>query len=143
MIPCVYPADPFDKGNFIPNWAMWFVLQAVLRPSVRPIDFQDLGMIADREVHLSRFVATIVLVTLLTAACISLMFAVYWPTVLVVLAAYAMWFVLVLKVFHDRTRAGSRYVQSASSGPLSGAPSLSKVEGPEARLDHHRRWRGL
>jgi alpha-L-rhamnosidase len=27
MIPCVYPADPFYKGNFIPNWAMWFVLE--------------------------------------------------------------------------------------------------------------------
>jgi alpha-L-rhamnosidase len=27
MIPCVYPADPFNKGNFIPNWAMWFVLE--------------------------------------------------------------------------------------------------------------------
>lgn len=27
MIPCVYPADPFNNGRFIPNWAMWFVLQ--------------------------------------------------------------------------------------------------------------------
>ncbi len=27
MIPCVYPADPFYKGNFIPNFALWFVLQ--------------------------------------------------------------------------------------------------------------------
>ena len=26
MLPMCYPADHYD-GNFIPNWAMWFVLE--------------------------------------------------------------------------------------------------------------------
>lgn len=123
--------------------AMWFVLQAVLRPAVGPIDFEDLGMIADRDVHLSRFVATIVLVTLLTAACVTLLFPIFWPTVLVILVAFTMWFVLVLKVFHDRTRVGSRYARRAHGGSIGSGPSLSAVEGPDATLDHHRRWKGL
>jgi hypothetical protein len=121
--------------------AMWFVLQAVLRPAVRPIDFEDLGMIADRDVHISRFVATIVLVTLLAAACVSLMFPIYWPSVLVILVAYAMWFVVVLKVFHDRTRVGSRFVRKVHGGSI-GSSTSSAVEGPQTALDHHRQWKG-
>jgi alpha-L-rhamnosidase len=27
MLPCNYPSDPYNGGEFIPNWAMWFVLQ--------------------------------------------------------------------------------------------------------------------
>ena len=26
MLPMCYPADQYD-GNFIPNWAMWFVIE--------------------------------------------------------------------------------------------------------------------
>ncbi|MBI0584396.1 MAG: cation:proton antiporter [Methanomassiliicoccus sp.] len=124
---------------------MWAVLQSVLGPAVRRTDYTELGTIPGADAYIGRYVASLVLVTLLTAACVAFLFEVQWQAVLIVLAAYAMWFVLVMKLAHDRTSRGSLYIRTPSMVVGAGAgPHASKAAPPEhSRFEHHRRWRGL
>lgn len=123
---------------------LWFVLQSVLIPVVRQISYTNLGTESGKHAFISRYVASLVMVTLLTAACVAFLFAIYWPGVLVVLAAYAMWFVLVMKVAHDRTSGGSVYLRRSPHPASYGAPLPARVETNEQpRFNHRQRWKGL
>jgi monovalent cation:H+ antiporter-2, CPA2 family len=122
---------------------IWYLLQAALVPAVSRIDYGGLGMLPGREVQVSLFVATVVLVTLVTAACVPFLFAMLWQTVLVVLLAYAMWFILALTVFHDRTSRDSHYARGGHPATSVGVPASAPLEGPATSLSHHQRWKGL
>ncbi len=122
---------------------MWFVLQAVLAPVVRQINYSNLGTEPGNQAYIGRCVASLVLVTLLTAACVAFLFAIYWPGVLVVLAAYAMWFVLVMKVAHDRTSGGSAYLRPRRPAGYGAMPPARTEVHEQPRFNHRQRWKGL
>lgn len=122
---------------------MWFVLQAVLVPVVRQINYSNLGTEPGNQAYIGRCVASLVLVTLLTAACVAFLFAIYWPGVLVVLAAYAMWFVLVMKVAHDRTSGGSAYLRPRRPAGYGAMPPARTEVHEQPRFNHRQRWKGL
>lgn len=122
---------------------MWFVLQAVLVPVVRQINYSNLGTEPGNQAYIGRCVASLVLVTLLTAACVAFLFAIYWPGVLVVLAAYAMWFVLVMKVAHDRTSGGSAYLRPRRPAGYGAMPPARAEVHEQPRFNHRQRWKGL
>jgi CPA2 family monovalent cation:H+ antiporter-2 len=121
---------------------MWFVLQAVLTPVVRQVNYSNLGTEFGNHSYISRYVASLVLVTLLTAACVAFLFAIYWPGVLIALAAYAMWFILVMKVAHDRTSGGSAYLKPRRSAGYGASPPPRETHD-QPRFNHRQRWKGL
>jgi CPA2 family monovalent cation:H+ antiporter-2 len=123
---------------------MWFVLQSVLTPVVRQINYSNLGTEPGNHEYISRYVASLVLVTLLTASCVAFVFALYWPCVLVVLAAYAMWFVLFMKLAHDRTSGGSMYViRPRRPAGYGAAPPPRPETHEQPRFNHRERWKGF
>ena len=123
----------------------WTVLQDVLVPLVRQINYHNLGTISGHNVLIARFVASLMLATLLTAACVAFTFALYWPTVLVILLAYVLWFILLMKVFYDQTCSDSLYAKQlmARHPPVSTIPSpISRVEVQERpQFNHRQRWK--
>ena len=123
---------------------MWFVLQSVLTPVVRQVNYYNLGTEPGNHTFISGYVAALVLVTLLTASCVAFLFSIYWPGVLLVLASYAMWFVLVMKVAHDRTSGGSAYVlrpPRSVAGYWASPPRTETRDQP--RFNHRQRWKGF
>lgn len=119
---------------------LWFVLQSVLAPVARQVNYSNLGTEPGNHAYIGRCVASLVTVTLLTAACVAFLFEIYWPGVLIVLAAYAMWFVLVMKVTHDRTSGGSVYVLKPRPAACGVAPARTEEQ---PRLNRRQRWKGL
>ncbi|MDW5561589.1 MAG: cation:proton antiporter [Methanomassiliicoccus sp.] len=123
---------------------MWFVLQTVLTPVVRQTSYSNLGAESGNHSYISRYVASLVLVTLLTSACVAFIFTMFWPAVLVVLAAYVMWFILFMKIAHDRTSGGSRYLVRPRSTVGYGVTPPPRTEThDQPRFNHRQRWKGL
>ena len=121
---------------------LWLVLQRVLDPVVRQINYSNLGTESGNHGYIARYVASLVLVTLLTAACVAFLFAILWPGVLVVLLAYALWFILFMKLAHDRTSGGSRYVIRPRRPE--GSRDAARPEAHEQpRFNHRQRWKGF
>ncbi len=120
---------------------VWVVLQQVLTPMVRQINYFNLGTLAGNHALISRYVASLVMATLMTAACVAFTFALYWPTVLVILLGYLLWFVLLMKVFYDQTCADSRYArQHLAPHPTYGfRHSTQDPERP--RYNYRKRWK--
>mgnify|MGYP003828676939 CR=1 FL=1 len=122
---------------------VWVVLQNVLGPIVRQINYYNLCTVPGSHMLISRYVASLVMATLMTAACVAFTFSLYWPTVLLILMAYLMWFILLMKVFYDQTCADSRYAKH----PLMPYPSYSYMHRPSMevsdspRLNHRKRWK--
>ncbi len=128
--------------------ALWIVLQLQLRPVVKQINYTNLGTMPGHYIYISGYVASLVFITLLTAASVAFVFALYWPAVLVILLAYFLWFVFLMKVTHDRTCMDSTYARPPRGpAPLTAAvpaPSSKKVDAHEQpRFNHRQRWKGF
>jgi CPA2 family monovalent cation:H+ antiporter-2 len=128
--------------------ALWMVLQLQLRPVVRQINYTNLGTIPGHYIYISSYVASLVLITLLCATSIAFIFALFWPAVLLILLAYLMWFIFLMKLTHDRTCYDSRYSkQPRAPRPMISAvpaPSSKKVDAEEQpRFNHRQRWKGF
>jgi CPA2 family monovalent cation:H+ antiporter-2 len=125
---------------------VWIVLQHTLRPVVKQINYSNLGVIPGHQVRVSRYVASLVAVTLLAAACVAFLFTVFWQSVLVIFLAYFLWSVLLMKITFDRTNMDSAYVQVPRVGRRAGASPapVFKPEGEEQpRFNHRERWKGF
>lgn len=116
-----------------------------LRPIVRQINYMNLGTVPGHDGYISRYVASLVFITMFTASSVSFLFSIYWQCVLVLLLAYLLWFIFLMKVTYDRTCDTSRYVRSpkeerptTSVGP---APKEKKQENPQFNYRH--RWKGF
>mgnify|MGYP005834200111 CR=1 FL=1 len=124
--------------------ALWAKLQSELDPVVRHIMYTNLGTVPGHHVYISRYVASLVLITLLTAASVAFLFSLYWPSVLVVLLAYLLWFVFLMKVTYDRTCDDSRYKLPARPVPPPVAPVPMPLDVPEQpQFNYRRRWKDL
>ena len=127
--------------------AVWAVLRSKLRPVVKQINYSNIGAISGHYAYISGYVASLMLITLLTAASIAFMFALYWPTVLVILLAYLLWFIFLMKLTYDRTCDDSRYSRAPrfpASAVAAPSPPSKKAEAEERpRFNHRQRWKGL
>ena len=110
-----------------------------LRPIVRLINYMNLGTVPGHDGYISRYMASLVFITMFTASSVSFLFSIYWQCVLVLLLAYFFWFLFLMKVTYDRTCDTSGYVRSpkeerttTSVGP---APKEKKQESLSSIID--------
>ncbi len=127
---------------------LWIVLQLQLRPVVKQINYTNLGTMPGNHVYISTYVASLVFITLLTAASVTFVFPLYWPAVLVILMAYFLWFVFLMKLTHDRTCMDSTYARAPKGSPpmiaAVPAPSSKRIDAQEQpRFNHRQRWKGF
>jgi CPA2 family monovalent cation:H+ antiporter-2 len=128
--------------------ALWVVLQVQLRPVVKQINYTNLGTLPGNHGYISSYVASLVFITLLTAASVAFVFPLYWPAVLIILLAYFLWFIFLMKVTHDRTCMDSTYARMPRGSPpmiaAVPAPSSKKIDAQEQpRFNHRQRWKGF
>jgi monovalent cation:H+ antiporter-2, CPA2 family len=127
---------------------LWVVLQLQLRPVVKQINYTNLGAIPGNHNYISSYVASLVFITLITAASVALIFPLYWPAVLVILLAYFLWFIFLMKVTHDRTSMDSAYARQPRGPPplMAAVPAPSSKKGDaqeQPRFNHRERWKGF
>lgn len=119
--------------------AVWALLGRDLRGVVGNVDYRNLGTREDMEGAISRYVAGVVVLSLLLVVHVALLFALYWPSVLVLAAAYLMWLLHLMKQSYRRTCDASVYgeIRARNAQP----PVPLQIEKPV--FNHRERWRGL
>jgi hypothetical protein len=124
---------------------LWAVLESQLKPVVKQINYTNLGTINGNYLYISRYVSSLVFITVLTAAIIAFIFSIYWLTVPIILMAYLMWFIFLMKVTHDRTSTDSRYAREPRLPTVAVAVPHSQMHDAEEqpRFNHRRRWKGF
>ena len=119
--------------------AIWYLLGRDLRKVADNVDYHNLGTLPEKQAAIGRYVSGVVVLALLMAAHVALLFAVYWPSVLVLSLAYTMWTFHLMKQSYRRTCDPAAYEQIRARN--SQAPVPLEIEKPA--FNHRERWRNL
>ncbi len=134
--PMLLPAYIVSTASCV---AIWYLLGKDLREVVHKVDYRNLGTMRDMEGAISRYVAGVVVLGLLFIVHVALLYAVLWPSVIVLAAAYLMWMVHLMGQSYRRTCNAAAYgeIRARNSQP----PVPLEIEKPA--FNHRERWRGL
>lgn len=116
----------------------WFYLRSSLREVAARTDYRNLGTIPDSHDLIAKYIASAVSVGLFAVLVVAFTFEQYWPSVLVVLAAYAVWFLYLAKMVHDRTCDSSLYAR-----PVQRLPQAPAGKAPETQFRYRVRWKEM
>jgi CPA2 family monovalent cation:H+ antiporter-2 len=118
---------------------VWYVLQKNLVKLVGKVDYTNLGTLPDKEVAISRFIAAVVCLSLLLVVNVAFVFALYWPAVLVIMLAYLLWFIHLLRLAYQHTCDARRYAEIRQQHAM---PQVT-VELEKPTYNHRQRWKDL
>jgi CPA2 family monovalent cation:H+ antiporter-2 len=118
---------------------VWHLLGKDLRGVVDKVDYRNLGTMPDREGTISRYVAGEVVLALLMVTHVALLFAIFWPSVLVLSLAYVMWTFHLMRQSYRRTCDVAAYEQIRARNSQPPVP----LEFEKPTFNHRERWRGL
>lgn len=93
----------------------------------------------DKQKIISSYVAAVACLGLIMVINVALMYAVYWPSVIIITLAYLLWFINLMKVSYDRTCDASKYAQIRQRGAQ--VPVPLELEKPT--FNHRQRWKGF
>jgi CPA2 family monovalent cation:H+ antiporter-2 len=132
------PLLPVYLASIASCAAVWYMLGKDLREVVNKVDYHNLGTMRDVEGRISRYVAGVVVLGLLFVVHVALLFAIYWPSVMVLSAAYLLWMLHLMKQSYRRTCDAAAYaeIRARNSQP----PVPLQIEKPA--FNHRERWRG-
>jgi hypothetical protein len=77
---------------------VWYLLQKDLLKVVEKVDYNNLGTLPDKQKVISRYVAAVACLGLIMVVNVALMYAIYWPSVVVKTLAYLLWLIYLMKV---------------------------------------------
>ncbi len=116
---------------------VWYLLQKDLLNVVIKVDYNNLGTLPDKQKVISRFVAAVACLGLVMVVNVALMYAIYWPSVVIITLAYLLWFIYLMKLSYDRTCDASAYAQIRQRA--SQVPVPLELEKPQ--FNHRERWK--
>ncbi|MDW5561903.1 MAG: cation:proton antiporter [Methanomassiliicoccus sp.] len=118
---------------------VWVLLGRDLRGVVEKVDYHNLGTMPGKERAISQYVAAVVVLALLMVVHVALLFALYWPSVMVLAVAYLLWMFHLMTQSYRRTCDTVAYdeIRARNSQP----PVPLEIEKPA--FNHRERWREL
>ena len=121
----------------------WYVVQSELRLSVRLIDYSNMGTLPGNHVFISRYIASFVCLGLLMCISVAFLYTIFWPSMFIIILAYFLWLLYLMKLAHSRTCDGSKFVRAKKAdgpAPLRDGPH-QQMETPQ--FNYRRRWKDL
>ncbi len=120
------------------------VIPAELEPIVRSTSYSNLGFAARNSTRVVGFVSTIIIMSLLMIILVAFLFIYFWPSVLIVLLAYFLGMILLMKRNYHSTYDFGRLSGSLAEGEL-GVSSRSDFGrgGLSEKSPSRMRWKWL
>jgi hypothetical protein len=93
----------------------------------------------DKQKVISRYVAAVACLGLLMVVNVALMYAIYWPSVVVITMTYLLWLIFLMKLAYDRTCDASAYALIRQRGAQQPVP----LDMEKPAFNHRHRWKDL
>ena len=122
-------------------------MQRKLEPVVKQINYLNLGTVTGRNIYISRYVASLVFISMIMCLSISYLFSIYWPSSIIIILAYISWFVFFMKITYDYTCKDSKYLKHSKNLKVPPRPEITvsprtETTGSQA-FTHRERWKGF